>query len=128
MKFEGYKAGMYTRVEDYRAFILSKINYDWSWEDSKMNKLLALASREIGEINAYSKCMPNMDIYIKMYRISEACNSMRIDGSDITVEDYLLSFKEKPQNKAYDIEKMQNHVQSIIWRRRTDKKDRKSRY
>lgn len=126
MKFEGYKAGMYTRVEDYRAFILSKINYDWSWEDPKMNKLLATSSRELGELNAYSKCMPNMDIYIKMHMLAEACNSMKIDGSNINIEDNLLSFKEKLKDKAYDIEKMQNYVQAIIWRRGTNNSRKKS--
>lgn len=128
MKFEGYKAGMYTRVEDYRAFILSKINYDWSWEDPKMNKLLAEAARQIGEMNAYSACVPNIDIYIKMYRLVESYKSMKIDGSSVTAEDCMLSFKEMPKDKAEDIEKMQNYVKAMAWRRRTSSGNKKSRY
>ncbi len=87
MKLEGYKAGMYTKVADYRAFILSKINYDWSWEDPKINKLLSSACQELGELNAYTKTIPNIDTYIKMYEQVEASNSLKIDKRDITIED-----------------------------------------
>ena len=116
MKLEGYKAGMYTRVEDYRAFILSKINYDWSWEDAKMNKLLAKASSELGELNAHSLWVPNMDTYIKMYKLAEAYFSMKIDGANVTTEDSLLSFKEIPEDKINDVEKMQNYVKAMSMR------------
>ena len=116
MKLEGYKAGMYTRVEDYRAFILSKINYDWSWEDAKMNKLLAKASSELGELNAHSLWVPNMDIYIKMYKLAEAYFSMKIDGANVTTEDSLLSFNEIPEDKINDVEKMQNYVKAMSMR------------
>ena len=67
MKLEGYKSGIYNRIEDYRAFILSKINYNWGWEDTKINRLLEEASFRIGELNAYSLLVPNIDVYIKMF-------------------------------------------------------------
>lgn len=126
MKLEGYKSGMYTRVDDYRAFILSKINYDWSWEDPKMNKLLSKASRELGEMNAYFKWMPNIDTYVKMYKLAEAYFSMKIDGTNVTAQDSLLSFKEVPDDKVNDVEKMQNYVKAMLVRRRDNKRDKKA--
>lgn len=29
MKLEEYKSGKYVKMNDYKAFILSKINYNW---------------------------------------------------------------------------------------------------
>ena len=54
MKLEDYKSGEYVKMNDYKAFIPSKINYNWGWDDTKLDKLLAEANRQIGELNAYS--------------------------------------------------------------------------
>ena len=54
MKLEEYKSGEYVKMNDYKAFIPSKINYNWGWDDTKLDKLLAEANRQIGELNAYS--------------------------------------------------------------------------
>ena len=31
MKLEDYKSGEYVKTNDYKAFIPSKINYNWGW-------------------------------------------------------------------------------------------------
>ncbi len=43
MKLEEYKSGEYIKMNDYKAFIPSKINYNWGWDDTKLDKLLAEA-------------------------------------------------------------------------------------
>ena len=45
MKLEEYKSGEYVKMNDYNAFIPSKINYNWGWDDTKLDKLLAEANR-----------------------------------------------------------------------------------
>ena len=55
MKLEEYKSGEYVKMNDYKAFIPSKINYNWGWDDTKLDKLLAEANRQIGELNALYK-------------------------------------------------------------------------
>lgn len=40
-KLENYKSGDYINMGDYKAFIPSKINYNWGWDDIKLDKLLA---------------------------------------------------------------------------------------
>ena len=62
-KLEEYKSGEYIKMNDYNAFIPSKINYNWGWDDTKLDKLLAEANRQIGELNAYSLLIPNVDLY-----------------------------------------------------------------
>jgi len=37
MKLEEYKSGKYVKINDYKAFIPSKINYNWGWDDTKLD-------------------------------------------------------------------------------------------
>lgn len=108
MKLEGYKSGIYNRVEDYRAFILSKINYNWGWEDSKINKLLEEASFRLGELNSYSLLVPNIDIYIKMFNKFEAINSCKIDEREAKIEEILGENKELDENTLEVLKDIQN--------------------
>ena len=48
MNLENYISGEYKKQEHYKAFLPSKINVNWGWNDTKMNKLLAEANRQIG--------------------------------------------------------------------------------
>ena len=90
MKLEEYKSGNYIKMNDYKAFIPSNINYNWGWDDTKLDKLLAEANRQIGELNAYSLLIPNVDLYIKMHVKIEANKSSRIEGTRTTVEEDLI--------------------------------------
>lgn len=48
------------------------------WNDTKLDALLAEANRQIGELNAYSLLLPNVDLYIKMHVKIEANKSSKI--------------------------------------------------
>lgn len=109
MKLEEYKSGEYVKMNDYKAFIPSKINYNWGWDDTKLDKLLAEANRQIGELNAYSLLIPNVDLYIKMHVKIEANKSSRIEGTRTTVEEDLLDVTDINPEKRDDWEEVQNH-------------------
>ena len=112
MKLEEYKSGEYVKIDDYKAFIPSKINYNWSWDDTKLDKLLAEANRQIGELNAYSLLIPNVDLYIKMHIKIEANKSSRIEGTRTTVEEDLLDVTDINPEKRDDWEEVQNYVKA----------------
>lgn len=112
MKLEEYKPGKYIQMNDYKAFIPSKINYNWGWDDTKLDKLLAEANRQIGELNAYSLLIPNVDLYIKMHVKIEANKSSRIEGTRTTVEEDLLDITDINPEKRDDWEEVQNYVKS----------------
>ena len=112
MKLEDYKSGEYVKMNDYKAFIPSKINYNWGWDDTKLDKLLAEANRQIGELNAYSLLIPNVDLYIKMYVKIEANKSSRIEGTRTTVEEDLLDVTDINPEKRDDWEEVQNYVKA----------------
>lgn len=112
MKLEEYKSGEYIQMNDYKAFIPSKINYNWGWDDTKLDKLLAEANRQIGELNAYSLLIPNVDLYIKMHVKIEANKSSRIEGTRTTVEEDLLDITDINPEKRDDWEEVQNYVKA----------------
>lgn len=78
MKLENFVAGSYKQGDGYKAFLPCKINCNWSWEDSELDMLLAEASRQLGELNAYSLLLPNIDLYIKMHVKIEANKSSKL--------------------------------------------------
>lgn len=112
MKLEEYKSGEYVKMNDYKAFIPSKINYNWGWNDTKLDKLLAEANRQVGELNAYSLLIPNVDLYIKMHVKIEANKSSRIEGTRTTVEEDLLDVVDITPEKRDDWEEVQNYVKA----------------
>lgn len=112
MKLEEYKSGEYIKMNDYKAFIPSKINYNWGWDDTKLDKRLAEANRQIGELNAYSLLIPNVDLYIKMHVKIEANKSSRIEGTRTTVEEDLLDVTDINPEKRDDWEEVQNYVKA----------------
>ncbi len=112
MKLEEYKSGEYIKMNDYNAFIPSKINHNWGWDDTKLDKLLAEANRQIGELNAYSLLIPNVDLYIKMHVKIEANKSSTIEGTRTTVEEDLLDISDINPEKRDDWEEVQNYVKA----------------
>ena len=100
-------------MNDYKAFIPSNINYNWGWDDTKLDKLLSEASRQIGELNAYSLLMPNVDLYIKMHVKIEANKSSRIEGTRTTFEEDLLDISDINPEKRDDWQEVQNYVKAM---------------
>ena len=112
MKLEDYKAGEYKQGNGYKAFLPNNINYNWGWDDTKLDALLAEANRQIGELNAYSLLLPNVDLYIKMHVKIEANKSSKIEGTKTTIEEDLSDLQDINPEKRDDWEEVQNYVKA----------------
>ena len=112
MKLEDYKSGEYKQGVGYKAFLPSRINHNWGWVATKLDYLLAEANRQIGEWNAYSLLLPNVDLYIKMHVTIEANKSSRIEGTKTTIEDDLSDLQDVSLEKRDDWEEVQNYVKA----------------
>lgn len=112
MKLEEYNSGNYKKGIGYNAFLPSNINYNWGWNDTKLDALLAEANRQIGELNAYSLLLPNVDLYIKMHVKIEANKSSKIEGTKTTIEEDLSDVLDINPEKRDDWIEVQNYVKA----------------
>lgn len=110
---ESYNAGEYINMGDYKSFIPSKIDEDWSWNDSELNKLVSDANLQLGKLDGYAKQIPNVDLYIKMHVKVEANKSSRIEGTRTTLDEDLLSKDDIDPEKRDDWQEVQNYVDAM---------------
>ena len=81
MKFEDFHAGVLVKRYQYQSFEPELINHEWGWDDAVVNTLLESANRALGELNAFSLIVPDIDLFVRMHVIKEAQQSSRIEGT-----------------------------------------------
>ncbi len=113
MDIAEFKSGQLIQQYQYKSFSPSKINNEWTWRDPKINTLLAEANNKLGEINAFSLYVPNIDFFISMHVIKEATTSSRIEGTKTNVDEALLSVDEIDPEKRDDWQEVQNYIHSL---------------
>ncbi len=65
MKFETFQAGVWRQRYQYKSFEPVPVNHAWTWEDPTINALLEQANRALGELNAFSLIVPDIDLFIE---------------------------------------------------------------
>lgn len=110
MKFEDFKSGDYRKQYEYRSFLPSKINQEWTWDDPRINVLLENATRALGELNAFSIIVPDVDLFISMHILKEANTSSRIEGTNTELDDLVKDIDAINPEKRDDWQEVQNYV------------------
>jgi len=108
-----YKSGSYKQQYGYKSFMPESINHAWTISNGEVQQLLSEADRALGELNAYSQLVPNVDFFIRMHITKEATQSSRIEGTRTNMEDALLEEQDIEPEKRDDWEEVQNYIEAI---------------
>ena len=113
MRLEDFKSGKYIDQYQYKSFLPEKIDHEWIIASPEINSLLSDANRLIGELNAFSQLIPDVDYFIKMHITKEATTSSQIEGTKTNIEDVLIKEEDISPEKRDDWNEVQNYINAI---------------
>jgi Fic family protein len=113
MNIKEFKAGSFRKGYEYQYFLPEKINHSFFWTDAVINELLEKASFKLGELNSFSRFVPDTDMFIIMHIFKEAVVSSRIEGTHTNIEEALIDEKEIEPERRNDWEEVNNYVNAM---------------
>ncbi|WP_053843660.1 Fic family protein [Paracidovorax avenae] len=113
MKCEAFVAGQWVPRYQYKSFEPSLINQEWNWDDPMIGVLLEQANRALGELNAFSLIVPDIDLFIQMHVVKEAQTSSRIEGTRTEIDEALLPEDQVQPEKRDDWREVHNYIDAV---------------
>lgn len=82
-----FNAGVYREHFGYKSFLPALINKPFTISDKEIYVLLEQAGLHLGQLEAFSQLVPDIDLFIKMHIYKEATLSSRIEGTQTTMDE-----------------------------------------
>ncbi|MFA4923799.1 MAG: Fic family protein [Ignavibacteriaceae bacterium] len=113
MDIKNFKAGVFIPQFQYKSFLPEKINREWIVSDPVINKLLEEANIKLGELNAFSLIVPDVNLFIRMHVVKEATTSSRIEETQTKIDEAVLNEKDINPEKKNDWKEVQNYIAAM---------------
>jgi len=113
MDIKYFKAGKYVQQFQYKSFLPELINKEWLISDPSVNSLLAEANLKLGELNAFSSIVPDVNLFIRMHIVKEATTSSRIEGTRTNIDEAMLKERDVDPERKDDWIEVQNYISAM---------------
>lgn len=113
MKFEQFNAGVWRQQFQYKSFSPIPVNQQWSWEEPAINALLEKANKSLGELNAFSLIVPDIDLFIQMHIAKEAQTSSKIEGTLTGIDEAVMTEEQIAPEKRDDWREVRNYIDAM---------------
>ena len=108
-----FTAGVYRQQREYKSFSPSFINCPFAWENRQIDQLVEQAANLLGELNAYTEIVPDVDFSIPMSIAKEAIDSNLIEGTKTEIDEVVLPQTEIPPIRQDDWQDVQNYIEAM---------------
>jgi Fic family protein len=113
MDIKEYTSGERKDGYKYKYFMPEKINHLFTWQDSAISVLLENTSAKLGELNSFSRLVPDTNMFIRMHEYKEAVISSRIEGTRTNIEEALDSEDSIEPERRDDWLEVNNYVEAM---------------
>ena len=110
MKVSDFKAGKPIQRYQYKSFEPSMVDIPWQIDNVELVMLLSQAGMKLGELNAFSQLIPDVDFFIKMHVLKEGTKSSRIEGTQTNIDEAIQKEEYILPEKKDDWQEVQNYV------------------
>lgn len=113
MNIKDFKSGTLRQEYQYKSFLPNHINHTFTWDDPQINTMLESATRALGELNAFTMIVPNVDMFIQMHITKEANTSSKIEGTKTEMDEVLSSKEQINPEKRDDWQEVRNYIDAM---------------
>lgn len=113
IKLSDYSSGQKIAQGGYQSFSPTLINRQWLIDDPELEALISKAHQKLGELNAFSELIPDVDFFIKMHIAKEATLSSRIEGTQTSMEEAFLRSEDIRPEERDDWQEVQNYIEAM---------------
>lgn len=113
MNISSFKSGLAVQRYHYKSFEPNFVDISWQIDNIELVMLLAEANLKLGELNAFSQLVPDIDFFIKMHVLKEGTKSSRIEGTQTNIDEAIQKVEYIEPEKKDDWQEVQNYIQAM---------------